>query len=138
MVATTTKATPASLANRGGSSAVDRFLTNKKDEAVPRSTHKIRFECPAPCGYSQGAVLGHASPSSRRMPHFTRTSSMLPLLSKKRKERGTRQGRNRGWTPEEPSREDRPYFPVLTKLTQSPWFWNFRGMVKVSHPPFLH
>ena len=30
------------------------------------------------------------------------------------------------------------YFPVLTKLTQSPWFLNFRGMVKVSQPPFSH
>jgi hypothetical protein len=30
------------------------------------------------------------------------------------------------------------YFLVLTKLTQSPWFLNFRGMVKVFQPPFWH
>ena len=30
------------------------------------------------------------------------------------------------------------YFPVLTKLTQSPWFLNFSGMVKEFQPPCLH
>ena len=30
------------------------------------------------------------------------------------------------------------YFPVLTKLTQSPWFLNFRGIVKSFQPPRLH
>jgi hypothetical protein len=29
------------------------------------------------------------------------------------------------------------YFPVLTKLTQSPWFLNVRGMVKVAQEPLL-
>jgi hypothetical protein len=32
----------------------------------------------------------------------------------------------------------RAYLPVLTKLTQSPWFLNFRGIVKTCQPPFLH
>src|SRR5438105_15363259 len=30
------------------------------------------------------------------------------------------------------------YLPLLTKLTQSPWFLNFRGIVKPRQPPFLH
>ena len=30
------------------------------------------------------------------------------------------------------------YLPLLTKLTQSPWFLNFRGIVKTRQPPFLH
>src|SRR5437016_111244 len=30
------------------------------------------------------------------------------------------------------------YLPVLTKLTQSPWFLNFLGIVKSLQPPFLH
>src|SRR5579862_2231632 len=31
-----------------------------------------------------------------------------------------------------------PYLPALTKLTQSPWFLNFSGMVKTFQPSFLH
>jgi len=40
--------------------------------------------------------------------------------------------------PDEPAAKATPYFLVLTKLTQSPWFVNFRGTVKVFQPPFLH
>ena len=37
-----------------------------------------------------------------------------------------------------PAAKVAPYFPVLTKLTQSPWFLNFRGLVKVFQSPFWH
>jgi hypothetical protein len=42
----------------------------------------------------------------------------------------------KGWA-REPERTG-AYLPVLTKLTQSPWFLNVRGTLKVCQPPFLH
>ena len=45
---------------------------------------------------------------------------------------------NRGWGNRCPAAMVDPYFPVLTKLTQSPWCLNFSGMVNSFQPPFLH